>query len=178
VTALSDATLRSLVMTGALGVSPMRPEAIQPASIDLHLGDTLLVQEYGTTVDPEADQSNTWRTVDRNAPGRWFIGGMRLYLGATAERLRIPDDHIGLLSGISSLGRLGLIPHAQAGLLDPGYVGNPTLELVLFGQAAWLRPGMRIAQLVLYRLDQPAEHPYSGRYQKDDAPTPARVKKS
>lgn len=180
-TVLADATLHRLVMTGTLGISPMRPEDIQPASVDLHLGQPLRVQEYGTIADPEIDQEDTWRKVDLRHDGRWQIGGHRLYHGVTVERLRIPNDCLGLLSGTSTNGRLGLIVHCTAGLLDPGYIGNPTVELVHIGQGIVLRPGMVIAQVTLLQLDRDAEKPYGhesrrSRYQNDHLPTPARVR--
>jgi dCTP deaminase len=172
---LSDGTLRKRLMSGSLGVSPVAASAIQPASIDLTLGDTLRTQPYGTIADPEVDQSELWDNVSLCTDGRWRIGGFRLYHGATFERIRMPNDCLGLLSGISTLGRLGLMPHVQAGLVDPGWVGNLTLEIMHLGQGAYLRPGMRIAQLTLYQLDRAAEQPYHGRYQNDDSPVPARL---
>lgn len=172
---LADVSLRQRIMTGGLGVSCLQAAAIQPASIDLTLGDRLLVMQYGGIIDPEQDQTDLWREVDRRTDGRWFVGGMRLHLGATRERIRVPDDCLGILSGVSTLGRQGIQIHVTAGLVDPGFVGNLTLEIVVFGQAALLRPGMRIAQLALFQLDQTAAKPYSGRYLNDDDVQPAKV---
>ena len=39
------------------------------------------------------------------------------------------DDLLARLEGRSSLGRLGIIVHGTASVFDPGWVGNPTLEL-------------------------------------------------
>jgi dCTP deaminase len=176
VTILADATLRERLMSGNLGVSPFEMRHLQPASLDLTLGDRLLVTEYGVILDPETDQTDQWTDVQtRGADGRWCVYGNRLYLGATAERVRIPDDCVGLLSGVSTLARQGLQIHATAGFVDPGFHGRLTLEIVLFGQTILLRPGMRICQLALYRMDRPAEHSYSGRYAGDDDVSPAKV---
>jgi deoxycytidine triphosphate deaminase len=61
----------------------------------------------------------------------------------------------------SSLGRLGLICHATAGFVDPGWRGTLTLELTNFNSVPIvLRPGLPIAQLSLMALDAPAERPY------------------
>jgi dCTP deaminase len=175
VTILSDGTLRKRLMSGSLGVSPVAVSAVQPASIDLTLGESLLTLPYGVTIDPEADQSELWQPVPLRTDGRWWIGGHRLYLGAVAECIRVPDDCLGLLSGVSSLGRMGLQIHVTAGWVDPGFRGHLTLELVLIGQAMYLRPGMRVAQLGLLKLDYAAERPYAGRYAGDIEPTPARL---
>jgi hypothetical protein len=61
----------------------------------------------------------------------------------------------------SSLGRLGLIVHATAGFVDPGFRGTLTLEMTNFNSVPIvLRPGLPIAQLSLIGLDRPAERPY------------------
>ena len=93
----------------------------------------------------------------------------------TAEEIAIPNDLMGTLHGVSSLGRLGLLVHVTAGLADAGFSGRLTLELVSLGGTILLRPGMRIAQLTLHRMTSPAEAPYSGRYMNDVDPTPSRA---
>jgi deoxycytidine triphosphate deaminase len=61
----------------------------------------------------------------------------------------------------SSLGRLGLIVHATAGFIDPGWKGTLTLELNnLTRVPIKLYPGLLIAQLSFMGLDRPAEKPY------------------
>jgi deoxycytidine triphosphate deaminase len=61
----------------------------------------------------------------------------------------------------SSLGRLGLIVHATAGFIDPGWKGTLTLELNnLTRVPIKLYPQLLIAQLSFMALDRPAERPY------------------
>ena len=61
----------------------------------------------------------------------------------------------------SSLGRLGLIVHATAGFVDPGFKGTLTLEITnLTRVPIILWPGKPIAQLSFMTLDRPAERPY------------------
>jgi deoxycytidine triphosphate deaminase len=61
----------------------------------------------------------------------------------------------------SSLGRLGLIVHATAGFVDPGFSGSLTLEITnLTRVPIILWPGKPIAQLSFMTLDAPAERPY------------------
>jgi deoxycytidine triphosphate deaminase len=61
----------------------------------------------------------------------------------------------------SSLGRLGLIVHATAGFVDPGFKGTLTLEITnLTRVPIVLWPGKPIAQLSFMGLDRPAERPY------------------
>ena len=59
------------------------------------------------------------------------------------------------------IGRLGLIVHATAGFVDPGFQGTLTLEITnLTRVPIVLWPGQPIAQLSFMALDRPAERPY------------------
>jgi len=61
----------------------------------------------------------------------------------------------------SSLGRLGLIVHATAGFVDPGFRGTLTLEITnLTRVPIKLYAGRPIAQLSFMTLDAPARRPY------------------
>ena len=70
--------------------------------------------------------------------------------------------------------------HATAGLADPGYQGQITLELSNLGTApVALTPGMRISQLTFTELKSPAERPYGtergSKYQGQSGPQASRI---
>ena len=153
---------------------------IQPASIDLHLGDEIKALRPGVVLDPERDQSDEWEPLARchggPADGRWRLEHLRPYLGVTQESLTIDLDHVGLLHGVSSIGRLFLLIHVTAGLIDPGWTrGRLTLELFPLGASIFLRPGMRIGQVTLHQLTERCISPYSGKYQHDQGAVPSRM---
>ena len=82
-------------------------------------------------------------------------------LKITAEYIEMPDDLVSRVEGKSSLGRLGLIVHATAGFVDPGFKGTLTLEITnLTRVPIKLWAGKPIAQLSFMALDKPAERPY------------------
>jgi dCTP deaminase len=98
-------------------------------------------------------------------------------LGQTREKISLGNSLLGRLDGKSSLGRLGLLIHSTAGYVDPGWVGNLTLEL---GNVARLPialyPGMRIGQISFHRMSSEVERPYGSselrsRYQGQTEPT-------
>jgi dCTP deaminase len=97
-----------------------------------------------------------------------------LYLGVTLEYVEIPTDLLCHVHGKSSLGREGIVIHQTAGLVDPGYRGNLTLEITV-SHATILRPEMPIGQLTFQRLTTPSDTPYRGRYQDDREPVPSRL---
>ena len=45
----------------------------------------------------------------------------KFVLASTMERVELPDDIVGQLSGKSTVARLGLTIHAVAGYVDPGF---------------------------------------------------------
>lgn len=151
---------------------------IEPASIDLHIGDTLLVWPDYVRRDPRINQMDIWRPVpleDIDDVLVWVLRPGWRYLACTRERLAIHTDYAGELTGRSSWGRDGLEIHRTAGWLDPGYRGHPTLELSVVGSELVLWPGARVCQLILHQLSSPCERPYTGRYQHDSEPTPSRL---
>ena len=77
-------------------------------------------------------------------------------------------------------GRGGIFLSNTAGLCDPGYQGQITLELSNLGAApVALAPGMRISQLTFTELSSPAERPYGeergSKYQDQSGPQASRI---
>jgi deoxycytidine triphosphate deaminase len=174
----------------------MYPESpfIGPASIDLHLGNSLLMWPHWVKRDPRRDQSKRWIEVSTQRvweddelllfgePGNplnfsaWVLHPGRRYLAATRERIKIRPDVAGEITARSTWGRDGLaVICGPAGWIDPGYEGHPTLELSVVGSELVLWPGASVAQLILHRLETPCDQEYAGRYQCDSQPTPARM---
>jgi len=77
-------------------------------------------------------------------------------------------------------GRGGVFLSNTAGLCDPGYRGQITLELSNLGTApVSLTPGMRISQLTFTELKTPAERPYGSergsKYQDQSGPQASKI---
>jgi dCTP deaminase len=154
---LSDGTIRQLVDEGRIRIEPWDPGLVQPASVDLRLGDSFRV--FHNHRAPAIDL----RRPPENVPeGESFvIHPGEFCLGRTLEWVELPDDIVARIEGKSSLGRLGLIVHATAGFCDPGWKGTLTLELNnLTRIPIILHPGLPIAQLSFMALDRPALRPY------------------
>jgi dCTP deaminase len=148
-----------------------------PCSVDLHLGDALLVWPEWVRRNPRHDQSAMWRAVHLDADDgtAWVLRPGLRYLATTAEEVAIPDDCAAQISARSSWGRDGLsVVIGPAGFIDAGWSGKPTLELSVVGSELVIWPGARVAQLVVHELTSPAAQPYRGRYQGDQSPTPSR----
>lgn len=183
---LSDHELSQRITNGSIVIDPLLdPELqIQPASIDLRLGYEFLTFNRSQTalidpMDPASFEGLTTLVV-LDEGQRFLIHPGEFVLGTTLERLEIPNDLVGQLDGRSSLGRLGIIIHSTAGFIDPGFIGNVTLEISnLNNIAIALYPGMRVCQLSFEPLGQTADQPYAQRraskYQQQRLPTMSRI---
>jgi dCTP deaminase len=176
---LSDGTIRRLVDAGRIVIDPWDPELVQPASVDLRLGNSFRVFHNHRTsaIDLREPPTNLTEAVT----GEMFvIHPGEFVLGVTEEYVELPDDIVARIEGKSSLGRLGLIVHATAGFVDPGFKGTLTLEITnLTRVPIKLYPGLLIAQLSFMTLDAPAERPYGSEalgshYQGQTAATESR----
>lgn len=183
---LSDADIQRRLDEGSLVVEPLADPGlqIQPASVDLRLGREFL--EFQRTNIPcihpdstnEVDEYVTETVVDDDE--EFILHPGDFVLGTTEERVEVPDDLIAHVEGRSSLGRLAVVIHATAGIVDPGYRGQVTLELSNLGTApVALTPGMRISQVVFTELKTAAERPYGSergsKYQDQVGPQASRI---
>lgn len=169
---LSDRDLRKTQADYGI-VEPFRDEHVQPASIDLRLGDQFIVW---------ADDGNGGMTqVKVNVVDGISIAPGQFMLGTTFEAVTIPTQLVGLIDGRSSWARLGVAVHITAGYIDPGFNGKITLELKNVGHSpVWLPVGERICQMRLTQLTSPAETPYGtaglgSHYQGQTGVTPSAI---
>ncbi|MCW2991073.1 MAG: dCTP deaminase [Solirubrobacterales bacterium] len=161
--AISDGTLRRLIADGSIKIDPFDDSMIQPASIDLKLGPSFRVFHNFRVESIDIADMPTGLTehVEISDDEPFVVHPGEFVLGRTAEYIEMPDDLVSRVEGKSSLGRLGLIVHATAGFVDPGFKGTLTLEITnLTRVPIKLWAGKPIAQLSFMSLDKPAERPY------------------
>lgn len=165
-----------------------RPEgdlAIEPSSVDLHLGP-----KYGK-YDKQPGPIKVWD--EKTYPDYWVrdcreminrngaipIEPGEFILAHTEEVVALPVDRVGYLQGRSSVGRMGIAVE-NAGLVDRSFTGDLTLELKNQGKnEVWLKPGMRIVQMTIHKHDEVSDVGYSkhngNKYQHQRGPTPTRL---
>ncbi|MGZ0748203.1 MULTISPECIES: dCTP deaminase [unclassified Haloparvum] len=183
---LSDVDILGRLEDGDLEIDPIDDldQQVQPASVDLRLGEEFL--EFQRTNIPyihpdSADEVDDYVTETHVDEGDDFIlHPGDFVLGTTKERVSIPPDLLATVQGRSSLGRLAIVIHATAGIVDPGYKGQITLELSNLGTApVALSPGMRVSQLIFTELKTPAKRPYGeergSKYQGQSGPQASRI---
>ena len=169
---LSDKTIRRLLEQGTLRMEPLSPGQIQPASVDVRLGDTFGIVEDLASGVISMEREICYRTI--RAQSYLLLPG-QVVLATTLEYVSLPDDLTAFVEGRSSLGRMGLFIQ-NAGWVDPGFEGEITLELFNANRCAIeLRAGQRVGQLVFARMDAAAQFPYRGKYQGHRGATGSRA---
>lgn len=179
---LSDQDIRK-ELGRALSIEPFVSENVQPASVDLRLdrGFEVLSNQYIPELDPSTDNTRYFSPrYCEDVDSSFLLEPGFFALGSTYEHVSLSGQVAAKVEGKSSLGRLGLLVHATAGFIDPGFEGQITLELAnLTGTAIRLYPGMLVAQICFFRLETPAESIYGSagkgsHYSRQRGPTLSR----
>ena len=179
---LSDRSIREALASGRIRLDPCDLTLVQPCSVDVRCDHRFRVFHPGRYpfIDVREPMPDLTEPVEISDSRAFILHPGEFVLGATLERLTLADDVLARIDGKSSLGRLGLQVHSTAGLADPGFSGQLTLELSnVAALPIAIYPGMRIAQLVFEELTTPAEQPYGSgelgsKYQGQEGPTPSQ----
>lgn len=185
---LSDVDIRRCMTEGVIGIDPVPTEEhIGAMSVDLELGNQFRVFTPGKAsfvdLSPRggADMEDLMSHVDLPDGDAFYLHPGDFALGITVQKVSLPTNIAGRLDGRSSLARLGLMVHATAHTIDPGWNGRITLEFFNCGRLPLaLRPGMRICAISFETLMTPTSKPYSERpnskYKEQLSPLPSRIR--
>ena len=169
-------------------VKPFDPANVNPASLDLRLGNQIRVPDpVWKHLNEDAlrclIQSGAINHIPQWTPAftfesHWLMPG-DFVLCHSLEHTTLSADEIGLLFLKSSAGRIGL-EHSHAGFGDPSFAGQWTWELSNI--APWpveLKPGARLMQIVVIKLVDASEKGYDlvGSFQGQTGPTTVEQRK-
>lgn len=179
---LSDRSIKEALAKGHIVISPLDPDDIQPASVDLHLDRSILVfaNSRRPYIDVKESLDDLTQMVEIQEDSPFILHPGEFVLGSTLENIELPDNLVARLEGKSSLGRIGLVIHSTAGFVDPGWKGHLTLELSNLARLPiTLYRGMKIGQISYLRLTTPADRLYGSaslgsKYQGQTVPTASR----
>jgi len=167
---LSDVEIKRLLASAEMSFTPdLEEEQIQPASVDLRLGNQFkLMRPTNTPIDSRKglqDDEDTYQTYNVRDGLAFEIPPMTFVLATTKDYMKLPANIGGTIHGRSSVGRMGLFTE-NAGWVDPGFEGEITLELFNASPRSILvYPGDRMCQIELVKTDQLPENEYNGKYQ-------------
>lgn len=169
---LSDTDIHAAVKRGEIILEPFEVKRLQPASYDIRLGNTFIINEPHSTkaIDPGKGIYPKTNTVEIKDGEEFVLHPGVSILGYSKERFG-SDKYLIEVNGKSSLARIGLIVHNSASIVNPGHILNIALELCnLNNVPIVLRPGMEIAQLTFSTLSNPTKRSYkqTGRYSQNN----------
>src|SRR3989344_7227978 len=111
---LSDRDIKKAITEGVIIVDPYHEEMVQPASVDLRLGNKFLTFRSSSRgaidVREPVDDIMEEVLVEEGVP--FVLHPGEYVLGVTFEKVGLSAGIVGQLNGKSSLGRLGIIVHA------------------------------------------------------------------
>ncbi len=161
---LSDRDIEALIRIGELRVEPLFHDTIRENGLDLRLGRgyCMLRDRQDFVLDPRSPP-NPLELYDCGEAGDHLIvpPGRRMLLH-TLEYIRLPEYVAGLVNLRSTWARTGI--YIPATVVDAGFEGQLTIEVVGSEFPVKLYPGDRFLHLVLVKLNTPAARPYSGEY--------------
>ena len=196
---LSDKTILKMNQQQKLIHGKLTSQQVQPNSIDLTLADSVKVPKNnfiyvsGSEMIPvmnpmlKMEYDVEHFETGEYQPGKWKFANHRKYyilepgkfvLMASREILDIPNGYIGFVQGRSSIARMG-IQTEQAGLIDAGFTGTITFEVINNSEyPILLFEGMRIAQVYFFKA-QYADKIYGiakhSKYSRQIAATESRI---
>ena len=144
---------------GNIQIEPFSESNLNPNSYNLSLHHEIMVYEE---VVLDMRQSNRVRRLSLPADGL-VLSPNQLYLGRTCEYTET-HNHVPMIEGRSSVGRLGLFVHVTAGFGDVGFKGYWTLEMFAV-QPVRIYPGIPICQIFYHQIDGVIDEYCSEKYQ-------------
>jgi len=174
---------------GSIVINPFDMNHLNPISVDLTLGSKVAVYESVTEIRHGEIEIKSGSYIDskKEEPVHTFDipdSGLVLkpgigYLMHTHEMVGT-KKYVPIIDGKSSVGRLFIQIHSTAGLGDPGFFGQFTLE-VMVSQKVKVYKGMRIGQVRFYEISGEYDsYETTGNYNGINAigPIPSKLWKS
>ena len=179
---LSDRSIKEALDLGRIIVNPIGENAIQPASLDIRLDREFRVfrNHRDSFIDIRTPMESLTEIETIDDDQAFVLHPNEFVLGSTIELVELPNDIVARVEGKSSLGRLGLLVHATAGYVDPGWQGKLTMELSnVSNLPIKLYYNMKIGQLSFFELSTPSDTPYGSsalksKYQNQEGPTASK----
>lgn len=189
---LTGQAIRDSVKDGTIMIEPYDEKNINPNSYNLTIGNTCKVLDlnHETVIIPFIDISQlnieaTCRYIDTAKPiqyndieipkeGLILLPG-NLYLIATNETIG-SDCYIPMITGRSSMGRMGVSVHQEAGFGDIGYHGKWTLQVTVV-KPTKIYPNMKMAQMYMVVPSGYIKDLYHGKYQNSTDAAGSQINK-
>lgn len=160
---LTGAKIKEEISSGAIRVSEFDESKLNPNSYNISTGSYVKMYQDITIIDLKDPDTYKHVTEIKIPEEGMVLRPGNLYLIPTREIIET-DRYIPLITGRSSIGRLGITVHQEAGFGDIGYKGVWTLQ-VRVTYPTRIYPNLPIAQVYFLTPSGRAAVKYHGRYQ-------------
>jgi len=164
----SDKAILDAIDKGILSITPLQVKNIQPASIDLTLGEDIEILTLDK-IDIFSVDINMLRNHIKkiNIMDGYDLAPNTYVIGYSAEKLKFSTFINGHIKNRNSLVLCGLDVSASS-YINPGFEGYMPLVIRNFGKAViTLRPGVRVCQLEISQLTSQSLRNYNNRHNID-----------
>lgn len=167
---LSGKEIKNYLGSG-IKIEPFNEKQLNPNSYNLKLHNEILMYDEDVL---DMKKENKYQKFVIPPEGMVLFPG-RLYLARTVEYTETLN-HVPMLEGRSSVGRLGLYIHVTAGFGDVGFKGYWTLELQCV-QPIRIYEDTEICQIYYHSIEGEYEEYKSGKYQDNTGVQPSLLYK-
>jgi len=163
---LSQKDILKQIKKGKIKITPFSKEQVGPASIDLRLGNEFRIFKKGKKA--KIVESVNYKDFTKLVKGKCItLKPGEFILGLTKEKITLPDNICGWLTGRSRFARLGLSIHITASFIQPGISNNQVLEMKNVSSIPLeLCPGTKVCQVILMKTSGKSK--YRGRFAKQE----------
>ncbi len=161
---LGDRDLRYYISRGLIVIEPFDETIIRENGVDLRLGGEIArMRNPGKVFDVRNPPSDYTEFYVIEKGDSFIINPHEHVLLTTLEYIKLPDDIMAFVNLRSTYARLGI--YAPPTIVDAGFEGTLTIELVGGEFPVRLYKGERFLHLVFAKTTSPVEKPYRGKYQ-------------
>jgi len=158
---LGDRDLKYYLQKGWIIVDPLKEDSIRENGIDLRVGGE--IARFLCT-DKVFDPDNPdYSFFEVQKGDEFIINPYEHVLLVTEEYIKLPNDIMAFVNLRSSFARLGLL--IPPTIVDAGFEGQLTIELIGSSFPVKLKKGTRFLHLIFDRTLTPVEYPYKSKYQ-------------
>jgi deoxycytidine triphosphate deaminase len=161
---LSDRDLKYYLQKNWIKIEPFSREIIRENGIDLRIGTQFARLNKTDKVFEIGKNLADFYTITHS--NDFIVLPHEHILMTTMEYIELPNDVMAFVNLRSTFARLGLfIPPT---IVDAGFKGQLTIEIVGSEFPIMLKSGTRFLHLIFAKTLTPVENPYHGKYQNQE----------
>ncbi len=162
---LSDRDILKEMKAGEIKIDPFEPEQLQSVGYDLRLYKQVRFMRIGDVTHLDVKEKfEITDLYDIGYGGEVIVRPGEMLLGATHECVSLGKNVAGILTGRSSLSRIGLVVDTGGGMIAPGHDAHITFAIRnTFAMPIKIYVGMKIAQISFVKLSSPVMAAYGSR---------------